>query len=327
MVYHTAQEVWQQSRFLAYFYCIRGLDLPFKTAIKQTAKSFTITDWFWWTWFIATNIVRVVSLLATYVYFLKVDKAELGISHLFVIIYETLLYPVTVIFIVGNVTSVLLKRQVLVRWMTEQAEDQIKDEVECYRSDSEFNDWKIYTTKASVVATYFFSSYYVYRAFEVKFGPLATYFIAQLTYMDLTYNVNMTPVTLMYLANSFEKLAAEVKDVTNNESMKTFHKKEKLARLFGDWIALKRLAEDVGNAAAPYLIPFLFWVICTSSLKILFFSDLARFKIDTTVGIWFQLASLFVRSFLVGLLYSVGESVSSAVSFTQVKKICCESIS
>ncbi len=46
---YRPRDVWHHQRFLAYFYSIRGLDLPWHTAVKQTTKLFTVGDWLWWT--------------------------------------------------------------------------------------------------------------------------------------------------------------------------------------------------------------------------------------------------------------------------------------
>jgi hypothetical protein len=312
----TPHDLWRQTRFLSYFYCIRGLDVPMKTLLKQNIRSLTLVDWLWLTWFSLTNLLRLGSSIATFVYFLKADKSAMVHSHGFMTTYETFASPITILLLAANMATVVKTRAVLITW-AERTEElcSAKPEALMVRSGhQQYRSWSIFVTKVGVTATYIFGAYYAHHLAGLGYygSPLAFY-IKELTYLDLTYNLNTAAVTLVYIAESFFALAREVKVVRASRVLSSREKGERLSNLFEDWVVLKRVAEDVGQAAAPYLALFLFWTTCTSSLKVLIFTDLDGFKMNTPARIWFQVLSFSVRTFLMLLLYEIGELVSSAV--------------
>jgi hypothetical protein len=88
-------------------------------------------------------------------------------------------------------------------------------------------------------------------------------------------------------------MACEVKKVIGNKGLQPLHKKQKLMRLFSDWVALKRITGDLGQAAAPLLIPQLFWNVCSISLTIYYFTE--DIRINTPMRFGFQIKSLLVN--------------------------------
>jgi hypothetical protein len=315
MAYHvySPSGIWHHHRFLSFFYCIRGLDLPFKTAVKQTTKSFTVRDWLWWTWFALANLVKFVCTIVTSVFFTGADKEKLGNTHLFVQIYESSSHLFIIVCLLGNVASVLQKRKVLFQWTCLTNQQPVKG-LQPVNNKAKLDKWGIHLTKACTLATYLFAGYYAEHVWNSRVGPTISFVVCEFAYLELMYNVDTTAVTLSYIAQNYQDLACEVKKISEDKAMKPGLKKQALIRLFSDWVVLKRITQGVSNAAAPYLIPHLFWEMCSASLKIYYFTQAGHNKINTPVKFWFQIVSLAVRVFIMGVLFVVGQSVSSEVS-------------
>ncbi len=156
--------------------------------------------------------------------------------------------------------------------------------------------------------------YYAVHIWGKPIGRTLTFVLCEMAFVELTYCLDTTAVTLSYLTVNFQDLGRHVKKVCCDKSFEPRQKKQKLMILFGDWVVPKRVTEGVSHAAAPHLIPHLFWDLSSTSLKTYYFMHAESNQINSPVQFWFQVVSVIVRVIIVVLLCIVGQSVSSKVS-------------